>query len=448
MASVPIPQGATIEPIQQATGAPQSVPIPQGSTIEALPQGGAEQPKEGFFKSLGNDLLGMVKNSPHMLPPVMAYDKAKEFIANYESVRDTGKTLAEHDADTRAKAGHGFAYQVGAGVNEQLGVNVKGMERAADRGDMGGVLGHAAAVPAAALLTEGAIRGGTALANAAKPAAAAASESLYRSALKPTTVPAQQANVAAAIDTGLKEGIPVSPKGAEKLSQLVDDLNNKIKNEIGAGQGKTVNKFKVASRLSDTADKFDTQVNPEADAQAIADSGNEFLRNQPEEIPAARAQALKQGTYRILRKKYGQLGDATVESQKALARGIKEELVNQFPELQGLNAQESQLLRLDPLLEKAVARIGNHQMIGIGTPIAAGGIKAATGSTGLAAAAGTLKLILDNPVVKSNLAIALNRASKGKVTLSGATARVAAYSAALNSAASGGSHDESDAQSK
>jgi hypothetical protein len=85
-------------------------------------------------------------------------------------------------------------------------------------------------------------------------------------------------------------------------------------------------------------------------------------------------------------------------------------------------------------------------MLGIGTPIAAGGIKAATGSTGLAAAAGTLKLVLDNPVVKSNLAIALSRASKGKLTISGATARVAAYATALGSAVNPQSPDESDSQ--
>jgi hypothetical protein len=78
------------------------------------------------------------------------------------------------------------------------------------------------------------------------------------------------------------------------LDSLVSDLNSKISADIKAGSnaGATVNKFDVASRLGDTANKFKAQVNPEADLEAVGKSGNEFLANQPTEIPVSDAQAL------------------------------------------------------------------------------------------------------------------------------------------------------------
>lgn len=262
-------------------------------------------------------------------------------------------------------------------------------------------------------------------------------ERMYQSALKPsTTLPTWK--VASIVKTGLNEGIPVSASGVEKLGSLVDDLNSKIKTQIDAGSaaGKTVNKFAVASRLGDVADKFATQVNPTADLNAIAESGKDFLKTQPDEIPASNAQAIKQGTYQQLKKSYGQLSNATIESQKALARGIKEELAQQFPEISAMNSRESELLGLDTALERAVRRIDNHQMIGIGTPMAAGAAKAVTGSSPVAAVAGIMKAVIDDPLVKSRIAIALNRARSGKgpLPIAEAMSKVGAYSAALGNA--------------
>jgi hypothetical protein len=84
-------------------------------------------------------------------------------------------------------------------------------------------------------------------------------------------------------------------------------------------------------------------------------------------------------------------------------------------------------------LEHAVNRIGNHQLLGIGTPIAAGATKAVTGSNKLAAVAGLLKAVLDNPAVKSNLAIALKARGIGAQTFQ---SRLAGYIGALTGTAS------------
>jgi len=258
-------------------------------------------------------------------------------------------------------------------------------------------------------------------------------KTLYKSALKPsTTLPDWKVNNI--LKTGIAEGIPVSASGQEKLTGLIESINNDIASKIkaGAGKGVTVKKFAVASRLGDTADTFANQVTPAKDLATVGKIGNEFLKGQPNEIPADTAQAMKQGTYQQISKSYGKLSSASIESQKALARGLKEELAAQIPEIGDLNARESQLIGLDQALERAVNRIGNHQMMGIGTPLAASGVKAATGSTGLSAAAGVLKAIVDDPIIKSKLAIAMGR--KG-VPVGQANARLAKYSALLGNAA-------------
>ncbi len=262
-----------------------------------------------------------------------------------------------------------------------------------------------------------------------------AASKLYQSALKPSTTlePVERAGL---VQTGLQNAIPVSEGGIDKLNGLVNDLQKQVAGKIASNPNAPINTLSVASRLGDTGKKFATQVNPAADLKAIQQTGQEFVDTQPKNIPASQAQALKQGTYQVLGDKaYGEMDSATVEAQKALARGLKEELETQFPEIKGLNAQAGKLYDLEPILNRAVGRISNHQLVGIGTPIAAAGAKSITGSNAAAGAAGILKAIVDDPIVKSHLAIALNRASKGQLSLDNAMTRVGAYSNALGNAA-------------
>lgn len=266
---------------------------------------------------------------------------------------------------------------------------------------------------------------------------------LYQSALKPsTTIPA--AKVGQMVQTGLQESIPVSENGVRNLSSLIDDTNQKIKDVIASDPTKSVNKFAVASRLSDTAKRFANQVNPTADLNAVSGAGNEFLETQPGQIPAQDAQALKQGTYQQLSSKaYGEMQTAAVESQKALARGLKEEIANQFPELTELNARDSKLYDLEGPLTKAVQRISNHQVIGIGTPIAASAGAAITSSAKVGVISGLLKAVLDDPVVKSRLAIALSKGGQG-LPMSWVTGQIAAFSDSLAHASQSSDQSPSD----
>jgi hypothetical protein len=263
-------------------------------------------------------------------------------------------------------------------------------------------------------------------------------EAAYESALKPSTT-MSQAERASVVKTGLENEIPVSKAGVEKIGDLIENLNQRVKDTIAKDPQRPISPQTVANRADVVKRKFANQVNPTADLEAIDASKQEFLdryRSAPgtqgptSPIGAADAQAMKQGTYRVLGgKAYGEMKSASVEAQKALARGLKEEIAAQFPELNNLNAAESKLFDLQPAIERAVNRSGNHQVIGIGTPAAAGAGTILTGSGKIGAVVGTLKAVLDNPVVKSKLAIAVSKA--GKMSISAARARVQSYAASL-----------------
>jgi hypothetical protein len=257
------------------------------------------------------------------------------------------------------------------------------------------------------------------------------------------------------VQTGLKNAIPVTQGGMEKLGDLIDDLNSKIKDTIAQDPNRPIDPNAVATRADIAKAKFANQVNAGGDLAAIEASKNQFLREQgaqpatavspAQQAPpmnATDAQAMKQGTYQVLKGKYGEQGSASVEAQKALARGLKEEIANQFPEIGKLNADESRLLNLQPILERAVNRISNHQLIGIGTPVAGAAAKAVSGSGSVGAVVGVLKAVLDNPGIKSRLAIAVSKGAK--IPIGQAITRVNAYSSALAAGAGASTFDTQD----
>lgn len=84
-----------------------------------------------------------------------------------------------------------------------------------------------------------------------------------------------------------------------------------------------------------------------------------------DKLPVQTAQEMKQGTYKILSKKYGQLGSADVESQKGLARGLKEGIAEAVPEVAGLNAQESKLITTLNVVEKKALIDANKNPMGL-----------------------------------------------------------------------------------
>jgi hypothetical protein len=242
---------------------------------------------------------------------------------------------------------------------------------------------------------------------------------LYASSLKMGTGKAiSQADRAARIQTGLEVGAVPTEKGLAKVNDLIGGIDDAIKAPItaAAGQGKTVNADAVISHLEGLKKTFTKQANPKPDLDIIDSTIAGFKEFHGQEIPIDIAQEIKRGTYLQLKGKYGKLGNAGIEAEKGLARGLKEEiykaLESQYPELKALGQKEGAYLALNQSLENAVKRIQNRDIIGIGTPIAAGAGGIIAGTPG--AFVGFLARVVDMPQVKARLAIALNRAAKMK----------------------------------
>lgn len=347
---------------------------------------------------------------------------AQEFGAG--AIQGAGAPIV-HPSDTLDAIGHTIAHP----IDTAKAVAKSAMDNPAKFA--GNLVGGALLGEAAAPVAEG-ISGGVQKASTATQLP----QKLYESALKPSTT-LSTSERAAITQTGLKNGILVNPDGVEKVANLIGDYNTKIKAAIASDPTRQISTAPAMRNLQSVRDKFQTQVTPGADLLQIDAVGKEFSDKTPSgSMNADDAQAMKQGTYRALgSKSYGEVKGASIEAQKSLARGLKDEIANQFPEIGNMNSAESKLLNLQDVLERAVNRSANHQLIGIGTPIVGTAVHSLTGSGPAGLAMMLMKSVVDDPVVKSRLAIALSKG--GKIPYSQAAARVQAYSSALAPTAAG-----------
>lgn len=385
-------------------------------------------PEQPGFAARASEQLGLTQHPIDQLIGELKQLKEHPVSTTWEAIkqpivglRDLANNLVRHPVDT--------VQQITGG--KQFQQDIQSGNYAGAAGTLAGAAGQVALA-----------RGPQARISAPKIAETGA-ERIYQSTLKPPPGSYSTGEVASMVKTGLENEIPVSPAGLKKLDALTGNLQSQVKAQIAAGDqsGATINKFAVTRRLGDTAETFRNQVAPTTDLSVLGDVGNDFLETKPAAIPVQMAQDVKTGTYRQLKNKYGELSSARVESEKALARGIKEELEQQFPEIKGLNAQEGKLIGLDEALQRAVRRTSNHDIVSLGGKIVMSGAGAAVGSlggaaTGGAGALGALMLhhVMSDPALQSKLAIALSKASRGSLTVGGASAKIAGYSSALGRA--------------
>lgn len=198
---------------------------------------------------------------------------------------------------------------------------------------------------------------------AAKPMNWAANK-LMASALKPTVKAHLTGDASAAVDTALKFGISPTEGGLEKLRALIDSTNERISTAI-KGSDATVSRDAAMSRVDPVMTRFATQAAPDADVAAVQSVREQFGR-RPETLTVQEAQALKQGTYQKLAKAYnGELGTASIDTQKAIARGLKEDIAAAVPEISGLNALDSQLYKTLDVLERRTLMEMNKNPLGL-----------------------------------------------------------------------------------
>jgi hypothetical protein len=193
---------------------------------------------------------------------------------------------------------------------------------------------------------------------------------LMQSAVKPTLEQLRTGKAARAINTMLEEGYSPTKGGVDAMKARIADLNDEIADAIKNSPA-TVDKGQVASYLNDTLKKFEKQVNPTADVNAIQNAWTEFLSHPmlagQKDIPVQLAQQMKQGTYKALGdKSFGELKGASTEAQKTLARGLKEEISKVVPEVAGKNKLESELINAAKVAERRVLMDANKNPLGLG----------------------------------------------------------------------------------
>lgn len=132
--------------------------VPASRTQDAVKAGGTLLPYEqqevkhpGFWHNIASDLAGIAQSVPGLAMAGISGNAVNlpGTIANMST------EIAANDA-ARKQEGRSTAYRIASPIVQgTTGANVRGMEESANQGDIGGVLGHAAAVPAAMAATAG-----------------------------------------------------------------------------------------------------------------------------------------------------------------------------------------------------------------------------------------------------------------------------------------------------
>jgi hypothetical protein len=485
------PAGYTLDPPQASSfGDPPDAP-PAGYTLDP-PQ---QSDHSGFFHSLYDatigGAIGTLKTAigTDQLDDIAAKVKAGDYkgaalaLGQYATQGPAGRIgdqVAQGSIDAAKQAGqdvsagnYGQAAIHGIQAVPVVGPLVSRPIDQAAQGDYSGALGT---LSGDALML-GAGKLAEAGAGAVDSSAASAADALRRQSLRGGyTVNTPAADVTAAAQTMRDANIPMTAGGAQKISQALADLQQQ---KVGLARqatqaGGTIDPLAVDSRALDTARKWAVQVDPTADLRAISKTRQGFMDRQTQTIPAKpastvlgpngqpataaipagsrviqipldEAEALKEGTYS---KVYDQSpgGLATAAAEKALARGLKEEIEAQVPEMGKLNASQAKLLNLQGILEQAVNKYSNNG--GLAGSIAKNtfslkglNVGAATGlashSPIYGASAAVLQSILADPMVQSRLAQAIDwgrRAAPqeyGPIGYGAALARVNSYQQSL-----------------
>lgn len=177
---------------------------------------------------------------------------------------------------------------------------------------------------------------------------------IMQNALKPTATQVKSGDAAVAAQQLLERGISPNRAGVAELERRILQLQDEVANTIAGSQAQ-ISKQKVLDRLMEVQGRFSNTVNPQADLAKIGQTGAGFAthpRIPGETLPIQLAQDIKKGTYRELSGKYGEMGSAEVEAQKALARGLKEEINLAEPRVSALNAEESALYKTLSVAER------------------------------------------------------------------------------------------------
>ncbi len=135
--------------------------VPANRTKDALTAGGKLLPFQqqdvkhpGLWSALYDDAVGLGEGFAKNVSGATSAMSGNP-LPMAQQAAETAETISDN-MEHRRQEGRSLPYRMIAPAGDVLGVNTRGMEDAADQGDVAGVVGHAAAVPAALAATEAA----------------------------------------------------------------------------------------------------------------------------------------------------------------------------------------------------------------------------------------------------------------------------------------------------
>lgn len=214
---------------------------------------------------------------------------------------------------------------------------------------------------------------------------------LMQSAVKPTQADRASGAATRAMRDMLVEDISPTMSGMDKASRVASRMDD-IAEAAVAGSPDAVSLNSVGQRLEDPAKRALTQVNPQSDIEAVKTVWQNFkdsplirgisrggqggtpnvpaVLGQAEQdvrIPVQLAHALKKGTYQALGgKSYGEIGSASTEAQKALARGLREEVAAAVPQAAEALKREASLMNVKDVAMNRALMEANKNPVGLG----------------------------------------------------------------------------------
>ena len=222
-----------------------------------------------------------------------------------------------------------------------------------------------------------------------------------------------------AIKTSLSGKYPVSKQGLNKLRTNIDSINNKISGIISENPYKPIKTKDFIQKLDLLRNDVKKLPNPSQQLLEIDNIIEGIKKYRGDQIHGALAQDMKKALYKSIATYYrttAPIGghvppSLSIQADKNIAWGLKDELVKAYPQLAALNKEDSSLISLGKYLERAVNRTRNV------TPIKLSDIMTAlvTGEAygKFAAFSSTVaKKVLEAPGTQSRIAIALSEASK------------------------------------
>lgn len=215
-----------------------------------------------------------------------------------------------------------------------------------------------------AFLTSGRVEGAPVTSLVDAPA-----KRFMQSAFKPSTATYSKEQIKAGMKTALDENIYPTPGGMDKAGRIVNKLDDLVDAEV-AKSGERVAVSAIMDRLKGPLKRAETQFVPQSDVAAVEDVWTKGMQNPllagRADIPVQLAHELKKGTYAALGKKaYGELGSSSVEAQKALARGAREEVAEAVPSVVDLLKRESALMNLREMGMARAMQQGNANPFGL-----------------------------------------------------------------------------------